>query len=1211
MPARAIGLLWRVLLGWMLAAPALSAAPAQALRLIDRSDLAGPALRLGEESRDWLANRSQLTLGTSAPDYPPFDLSNDGVTYEGLTADYAVLIGKALGLPVRVLRYSSRTAAAQALQAGEIDLLGSANSFEAALPAVVVSTAYAEDRPALVTRFEPGVDLPDDLAGQRLAVLDHYLPASLLRTRYPKALLQFYPSYPEALGTVAFGQADVFLGDTLATYQQIEKGHLQNIQIQRLEAHERLGFGFAVRADNQRLLKLLNLSLAVIPAATRKSIQRRWSAGSDALLDRAGLALTPEERRWISDHPVVRVAVNEGFAPLTFFDQQGQLRGISADLLELIRLQTGLRFETQRSPNVEALIRRVESDEADVVAALIPSDARRRRLRFSTPYLFTPYALLSANRPDSPASLEQLKYKRLAINRGSPLLNYLHAGYPDIQLIEADDSFATLDLVAQDKADAAISPLLTATYFVSSTLFEHRLRIRSTLGVDAGGFAFATQRGAAELRGILDKALASIAPEQLAVITSRWRGYHPPPGTYWRNYHRLILQIAAVAALLVVIAAGWALLTRRALRRREQAQRALNDQLELMRALVEGTPHPVYIRDRAGLLQSCNDSYLAALQVERHNVLGKRLIDSDIGSGPEAALFEKDYEQVMREASPLIVDRTLVLGGRRQTIYHWVLPYRDSTANVCGLVGGWIDISERRQLFDDLRTAKDQADAANRAKSTFLATMSHEIRTPMNAVIGLLELALERADRGQLDRNGLQVAHGCARGLLELIGDILDIARIESGHLCITLQRVAVHDLVESVVQAFEGVARQKRLHLSLDAERDIRRQEVLLDPLRLKQVLSNLVSNAIKFTERGEITVRLDLHPRAGSEQLELTIGVHDTGIGISQQDQQRLFQPFAQVSAAADGQADGAGLGLLISRGLCHAMGAELTLHSHPGRGTLAEVKLLATPLGEAPAKRLAAPPERNVDPGLRVLVVDDNAANRLLTAQQLEHLGVQATVTTTAERALEEWRTQSFDVLIIDCSMPGMNGYQLTRQLRLEEGNLQRPRCTVLGYTANAQPEAHQRCLDAGMDDCLFKPLDLEGLNRYLSRVMPLPSRAPTGLFRLQALNAMTGDDPRQIRRLLEQVLIGCRTDLAILRDPNLDTAPVAMATLAHKILGAARIIDARPLRTVCERIIQAAEEPPAPCDAHQALEHALGDLALAIEHSLERLPGPVKG
>lgn len=1203
MPARLIKYL-SLFAGLVLCVPVLAApVRSETLTLLSRSSSGHIEVPLDNTQRYWLQNKRELVIGTSAADYPPFDMTDSGRDYEGLTADYAGLLRKALKLSIRIQRFASREAAIKALEDGQIDLLGTSNGFEAANQHLVLSIPYAIDQPVLVTREGETRSLSQGLAGLRLSMVYHYLPQEEVKALYPQAIIQSYPSYQNAINAVAFDQADIFLGDTVSTHYMINKGYLKNIKMANFGKHEAHGFSFAVRRDNSPLLGIINATLKAVPNSEQESIAKRWSAGSDILLSDQKLQLTQREARWLLKHPVVNVVVNETMAPLTFFDASGDFRGITADLLEMIRLRTGLRFEIQRANSLDTMTRMISRHETDIISAINPSASRESALSFTRPYLVNSFVLLTAKGDGQPASLEQLAGKKLALTRGNPLTDYLRSQYPQITLVETGDIYRATELLAEEKVQGAVSTLVIANYLLASGLFQDRLQISATIGTQPAMFSLATARDASELSSILNKALLSIAPDELGIINSRWRGYVPASDSYWHNYHRLFYQFIIGTSLLLLLSLIWNAYMRRQIRQRKSAERALSDQFEFMRALVNGTPHPIYVRDREGVLKTCNDSYLNAFSARREEVIGKTVMQTcDLLSNEcEARDYQADYLRVMREGTPLVTDRPLRIGEKTLTIYHWILPYRDSLGEVQGIIGGWIDISERHQLLYELRTAKELADDANRAKSTFLATMSHEIRTPMNAVIGLLELTLKRADHGHLDRPSIEVAYNSAKDLLELIGDILDIARIESGRLNLCPERVNLHQLAHSVMRIFDGLARQKNLTLDLrfDATDDL--PDVLIDPLRLKQILTNLISNAIKFTQQGRVTLEINLLPAGTPERTELHLSVKDTGIGISERDQARLFEPFAQAQNSGQLALNGAGLGLVICRSLCEMMGGTLVLSSQESAGTQVQIKLevpTLTPSQCTPAQEPSINPAAHP---LNVLVVDDHPANRLLMCQQLGFLGHRFTTEHDGAAGLKTWKTGKFDLVIADCNMPVLNGYELTRAIRKHElASSQRP-CTVLGFTANAQPEERQRCKQAGMDDCLFKPISLTLLSQRLAMLEPL-FHCPEA-FNADALSPLTGGDKERTRLLLEELLRSNCQDLKTLLELPDNGELQAFVEIAHRIKGAARIVGAQSLINNCEALEQAT--PANLVQAREQVQVSMRALGQALALQLESL------
>lgn len=1177
-------------------------ADAEAFTLLTRSTVKPTRPELTEAQRQWLEGKQELVMGASFPDYPPFDITTGGRDYQGLTAEYAGLIGQVLGLPVRVLRFSSRQAAVDALKQGRIDLLGSANGYEASA-GLALSRPYAIDQPVLVTREDEMRPLDDGLAGMRLSMLYHYLPAREVHDNYPQAELLAFPSSTQALNAVAFGQADVFIGDTISTHYQLNRGHLPLLRMASFGNHEAIGFSFAMRREDTQLKALVDAVLDSQPNAVTASIFKRWSAGSDMLLTDRKLQLTPDEEHWLQQHPVMRVAVNETAAPVSYFDGSGHFRGIAADLLELIRLRTGLRFEVQRASGIRDMIARLKDGRADVIAAISSDEKHDGALRISRPYLESNYVLVTRAGPGQASSLEQLQGKRVAITRDSLMAELLATQHPQVRRIETESPFFSMALLGSGAVDAAIATLIDANHALAG---NPDLVIRRTIGNEPATFTMASTGQAQALASILDKALLSISPEELGVINNRWRGYGVQDDAHWREFRRLAVRVLLGFGLLLLLALVWNARLRRQIRHRQRAERALSDQLEFMRALLNGTPHPMYVRDREGRLQSCNDSYLEAVQAQPAEVIGKRLADSLCSDPEHTRQIEADYQQVMEAGTPLILDRPLQMKGRELTIYHWILPYRDSLGEVQGIIGGWIDISDRRKLVQALRQAKQQADDANRAKSTFLATISHEIRTPMNAIIGMLELAVRRSDQGQLDRPALEVAYHSAKDLLGLIGDILDIVRIESGHLSLSVEPVDLGALVESVGRVFDGLARQKGLSLEVVIAANAR-CHALLDPLRFKQVLSNLVSNAIKFTEHGQVRISMALHDENPAAGPTLDLEVRDSGIGIREDELRQLFNPFVQANPHSEGARAGTGLGLAISRNLCQMMGGDLTLESLQGVGTRVRLQM---PLQRVAAPSSAPPDVADVDTPdtrLNVLVIDDHPANQLLMAQQLGFLGLRHASAGDGREGLEKWREGGFDVLILDCNMPHMSGYQVAEAVRAEEGAQGRPRCVILGYTANAQPEIRQKCLDAGMDDCLLKPIGLRTLKQRLASVTPCaPSPRKHKRFTLDGLATIVGDNQEDRQRLLATLLQSLQQDLAILMaiDPHEDAQ--AIAGQAHKILSAARMLEARELMAACEAL----EQEDLPLMQLKLRRQALARHMRRVEEALARyLHGPV--
>lgn len=505
------------------------------------------------------------------------------------------------------------------------------------------------------------------------------------------------------------------------------------------------------------------------------------------------------------------------------------------------------------------------------------------------------------------------------------------------------------------------------------------------------------------------------------------------------------------------------------------------------------------------------------------------------------------------------------------------------------------DITERKAFEQAVVAAKNEAEQANAAKDSFLATMSHELRTPLNGLLGMLELlGLSRLDGEQ--RRTLEIAQDSGRGLVRIIDDVLDHAKIEAGKLEIRVEAVSVEDLLQRVLDTYHAVASAKDLTLTKAVDPRIS-PALLADQLRVSQILNNFVSNALKFTTDGYVEVRAEWLGRThGSETVRLA--VKDTGIGIDLDMQGRLFQPFEQAGAITARLYGGTGLGLSISHRLVQMMGGTIQAESAPGEGTTMSVTLTLPVSDAVPAKegRGTAPAVTPIltaagpGAGPLVLAVDDHPTNRGLLARQIVALGLRAQTAEHGRDGLARWQAGGIALVVTDCNMPEMDGYAFSRAIREIEVKQGRPRTPIIAWTANVLPDAAVLCHAAGMDDILTKPAELAVLKQMLIKWLPLavvatdgPGEvaaaesgtvqiAPIGLAELDKIAATASERAEILMDFMSQ----SRSDFVTLRAALFQGDLPACTRIAHRMKGSSRMVGARDLAAACETMEHAVRQ-----------------------------------
>ncbi len=480
---------------------------------------------------------------------------------------------------------------------------------------------------------------------------------------------------------------------------------------------------------------------------------------------------------------------------------------------------------------------------------------------------------------------------------------------------------------------------------------------------------------------------------------------------------------------------------------------------------------------QTGIIINCNPAAEHLFEQPRQELIGRH--HTALHPADKKDIYEQMFKTHIEKGSDKPAEADIVTGSgtvKPVTINESTTRVQDKSV----IQGIFRDITAQKQQETELIQAKETAESASRAKSDFLARMSHEIRTPINSIVGMADI-LSLTDMTDKQHSCMQTIRHAADHLLTVINDILDFSRIESGKIKLHQRNIDFHALLHSVTLSMQVQAQQKNLGLTLDIDETAPRY-IQADPDRIRQILFNLIGNAVKFTDSGSVSLRAAIapghNPKSGG-LLPVRVSIQDTGVGIPHEKQKSVFEHFTQVDESLIRQHGGSGLGLSIVKQLVELMGGAISLTSEPGKGS--EFSFTVPVLPGVPDEDASGPLQQHYEKTAprSILLAEDNPLNIQMTTLALEEMGHSVKLATTGQEVLESLKQHSFDLILMDLEMPGIDGLEASLRIRRGEAGEQCSAIPIIAITGHVTPEYKEKCLSAGMNDYLTKPIELKKL------------------------------------------------------------------------------------------------------------------------------------
>ncbi|MBT3532725.1 MAG: transporter substrate-binding domain-containing protein [Rhodospirillaceae bacterium] len=1047
--------------------------------------LAAGEVTLTDAEKAWLGKQPVVRVHNET-NWPPFNFAEDGQA-KGYSIDFMNLVAGKTGLKVEYVTGPSWSEFLRMMKSGDLDVMLNIVKTPERLKYLAYTRPYADNPNTILSKRDASYDSLEQLDGKTISIPKGFFYEEILQRDYPGVKLHLVKGTLDSMKAVTFGKADAALGE-LAVFNHLLGRHLMTDLVVsgevKMGSPEFALLNMASRKDQPLLAAILDKGIKAVTLEETRAIQRKWLGETRAGKSQAKtLHLTEAEKAWLKAHGDLRFGFNRNYPPFEYAGPKGEFTGIASGYIDLLNKRLGLRMTPVPGLEWPQVIAGVKDRTLDIAPAMTSSAERKKSMLFTKTHLKFPRVILTRQDFEFVAGPEDLIGRRVAQVRDFVSNDTLNRKYPGIVAHDVDTSLQAILAVSHGEADAVILNLAVASHLLQRENITN-IKVAAPSGLDLPGPAIAVRGDWPELVAILDKALASITPEEHAAIRSKWIAVRFEHVVDTSELIKVALGVGAGALVILVVIVVWNRRLTREIQRHHETQRELAAKEALLRLSLDQMSDGLFQIDQDLKYVLYNDRYKDLLSLPDNLVeVGKSIemairhlvLRGDYGDGDPDQVVEKrltDYRQ-NKEARVELKTPDGVVEIRQ-------MPTMDG-----GMVAVVSDVTEHKKAEDVLRAAKEDAEASAQAKSDFVAVVSHEVRTPMNGVLGMARLMLETPLMGE-QRDYAQTIVESGESLLTILNDLLDISKLEAGMLEVESFAFSPSRMIADTANVMRPRAVEKNLKTSHRNEPGVP-AAVMGDGNRLRQIVFNLLSNAIKFTDRGEVEIIVEAR-HVDEASIVLSVTVRDTGPGIAPEAAEQLFAPYVQANIDVARKYGGTGLGLSISRRLAELMGGEISLQSTVGEGSAFTIKVPFDIAEEAPreAEKQVAWASNGGGPGLRVLLVEDNRINRKVAEGMLAKLGHKSVFAENGREALEILEASDpFDAILMDRHMPVMDGIEATRRIRAMDNGV--GAIPIIAVTAAATQREVETCLEAGMNDVVTKPIDPGQLEIALRRAV----------------------------------------------------------------------------------------------------------------------------